>query len=274
MGNTSAPASVLYADITSPVFGEFHKTLIDSARKGKISYRVRHRRPISFKDAPLLASGYGVELALKRTDYIVIDDRNTEEVKTSGGLETGFKLEDQDVADLKPLSASELVSLSLKASSFILQSENPLYTLIKISQDFPRYSTVLAARNVSTDFLTEHRYNRAHLASAGMNVLWINGVQIIERQVDAFTLLDIIRREREIINSVRQLGLTSPEAINLLSHPKVTSVKAGDELQRFDWRDKDEGENVIIWLNNIEKDNRYKSWPSDLNVVSTMQLLA
>jgi UDP-glucose:glycoprotein glucosyltransferase len=269
-GNGSAPASILYADITSPIFGQFHKTLIESARKGKTSYRVRHRRPLSLKSTPLIISGYGVELALKRTDYIVIDDRNTEEAKMGDELQTELKLEDQDVADLKPLSASELASLSLKVSSFIMRSENPFQTLIKISQDFPRYSTAMAARNTSVEFLTEHQYNRGQLLPAGRNVLWINGVQIIERQVDAFTLLDIIRREKKFVNAVRELGLTASEAVSLLSNPKVASVKAEDEPQRFDWRDKDEGENVIVWLNDIEKDKRYGLWPSDLNAVSTI----
>jgi UDP-glucose:glycoprotein glucosyltransferase len=269
-GNISAPASILYVDITSPKFGNFHKTLIDSARKGKISYRVRHRKPLSLKSTPLIISGYGVELALKRTDYIVIDDRNTEDVRTEEELKTEIKLDDEEVADLKPLSASELASLSLKVSSFIMQSENPFQTLIKVSQDFPRYSTAMAARNVSTDFLTEHQYNRGQLVPAGMNVFWINGVQIIERQVDAFTLLDIIRREKKTINAVRELGLSGPEAVRLLSHSDIASVQAEDEPQRFDWRDIDEGENVIIWLNNIEKDKRYEPWPSDLNVVSNI----
>jgi UDP-glucose:glycoprotein glucosyltransferase len=268
-GNSSAPASILYADITSPTFGQFHKTLIRTAREGKTSYRVRHRKPFSLTTTPLEIGGYGVELALKRTDYIVIDDRNEEDVRANiVESKKEIMLDDDELADLKPLSTSELLSLGLKASSFVMQSENPFETLIKLSQDFPKYSTTMAAHNASKEFLAEHSENRGLLVPSGVNIMWINGVQIVERQVDAFTLLDILRREKRLINSVRELGLTGPEAVKLLSHSAVAVAKSGDEPQRFDWTDAAEGENVIVWLNDIEKDKRYEGWPTDLKTVS------
>ena len=67
--------SILYADITSPSFREFHKTVSKTAKEGLTSYRVRYKPNKTAVPQPLLVSGYGVELALKRTDYIVIDDR-------------------------------------------------------------------------------------------------------------------------------------------------------------------------------------------------------
>jgi UDP-glucose:glycoprotein glucosyltransferase len=57
----------------------FHQTLIRTARGGKTSYRIRHRKPLTIRSTPLVIGGYGVELALKRTDYIVIDDRKEDE---------------------------------------------------------------------------------------------------------------------------------------------------------------------------------------------------
>lgn len=273
LGNVSAPASILYADITSPTFGRFHETLIRTARDGRSSYRVRHRKPLNLKAGPMEISGYGVELALKRTDYIVIDDRKEDDVEAiKVDTRTEVTLEDEELADLKPLSTSELLSLGLKASSFVMQSEDPFETLIKLSQDFPKFSTAMAAHNASIEFVMEHSENRALLLPPGMNVLWINGVQIVERQVDAFTLLDILRREKRLIDSVRELGLTGPEAIKLLSHSAVALAKSGDEPQRFDWTDTTEGGNVIIWMNDIEKDKRYEGWPADLQTVSIRSL--
>lgn len=228
-------------------------------------------KPLSLRSIPLEIGGYGVELALKRTDYIVIDDRNEEDIKVNEAeSKQEVMLDDEELADLKPLSTSELLSLGLKASSFVMQSENPFETLIKLSQDFPKYSTAMAAHNASKEFLAEHSENRGLLVPSGMNIMWINGVQIVERQVDAFTLLDILRREKRLIDSVRELGLTSPEAIKLLSHSAVAVAKSGDEPQRFDWTDTAEGGNVIVWLNDIEKDKRYEGWPADLQIVSMM----
>lgn len=271
LGSPSSPASILYADITSPTFGQFHKTLVKTAREGKTSYRIRHRKSLAAEDKPLIIPGYGVELALKRTDYIVIDDREESESKPLSAVpekEVKFEDEGEEFADLKPLSSSELFSLGLKASSFILQSENPLDSLVKLSQDFPKYSSAIASHNVSKDFVTEHEYNRAQLVPAGANIIWMNGVQLIERQIEALDLLDIFRKERKLINGVRDLGLTGSQAIQLLSHEAVATVKAENEPQRFDWRDDIEGGNVIIWMNDIEKDKRYEQWPSSLNAVS------
>lgn len=181
-------------------------------------------------------------------------------------IKTEVVLQDEELADLKPLSASELVSLGLKASSFIMQSENPFEVLTRLSQDFPRYSSAIAAHNVSSDFVEEHRYNRGQLVPAGVNVVWINGLQVQTRQMDAFSMLDILRKERKLLNKFSQLGLTGQQTIRLLSHKDVAFTKADDEPARFDWRD-DGDEDVIIWLNNIEKDRRYNAWPETVQAV-------
>jgi UDP-glucose:glycoprotein glucosyltransferase len=269
LGNLSAPASILYADITSPAFRNFHKTLVKTAREGKTSYRVRHRKSLSGESKPLIVPGYGVELALKRTDYIVIDDRDEDESKTVTAVpEKEVKFEDEELADLKPLSSSELFGLGLKASSFIMQSEDPLDTLVKLSQDFPKYSSAVASHNATDEFVNEHDYNRAQLVPGGFNIWWMNGVQLIERQIEALELLNMLRKERKLINGVRDLGLSGQEAIQLLSHTEVATVKAENEAPRFDWRDEIEGGNVIIWMNDIEKDKRYKDWPVTIQAVS------
>lgn len=269
VGNFTAPSSILYADITSPTFGKFHRTLVGTAREGKSSYRIRHRKPLSYDSKPLAMSGYGVELALKRTDYIVIDDRDEgDAVPAAKQVESEVSLEDEEIADLKPLSTSELSSLSVKAAGFVMQTTDPFLTLIKLSQDFPKFSSIVATQNASFEFVKEHVNNRALMVPAGMNIMWINGLQITDRQIDAFGLLDFLRRERKLIRGVQELGLTGPEAVSLLAHPDIAVVKAEDDTQRFDWRDSSEAGNVIIWLNDIEKDKRYEGWPSELRVVS------
>ncbi|ELR08264.1 hypothetical protein GMDG_03065 [Pseudogymnoascus destructans 20631-21] len=265
-GNLSAPPSILYADITSSEFNQFHKKLIQKAQNQEISYRIRHKKPNAKESKPLVIGGYGVELALKRTDYIVIDDREAEAQVQEESIKMEVVLEDEELADLKPLSASELASLGLKASSFIMQSENPFEVLTRLSQDFPRYSSAIAAHNVSSDFAEEHLYNRGQLVPAGANVVWINGLQVPTRQMDSFSMLDILRKERKLLNKFSQLGLTGSQTISLLSHKDIAFTKADDEPARFDWRDDGDGD-VIIWLNNIEKDKRYDGWPATVRTL-------
>ncbi|KAI0127833.1 UDP-glucose:glycoprotein glucosyltransferase [Xylariales sp. AK1849] len=260
------PEAVLYADITKPNFGSFHTALSDMARKGEISYRLRYRLADRKQLAKLPISGYGVEFQLKRTDYIVIDDREAASKLDAGETAASeFVLDaEEEVTDLKPLSSSELSSLGVKAAAFIMQSEDPFSTLLKLTQDFPKYSASIAAHNESEAFLKEHYFNRGQMVPPGMNVLWMNGVQLIERQIDPYTLVDLLRRERKLIKGIADLGLTGKEAVSLLGHREVTSAKSNDDVRRFDWRDEIEEGRVIIWLNNIEKDKRYADYPTNL----------
>ncbi|KAK0610516.1 UDP-glucose:glycoprotein glucosyltransferase-domain-containing protein [Bombardia bombarda] len=265
---TGSQDVVLYADITSPAFGKYHEAAMAISRKGDASYRVRYRRSPAHPDEALSVSGYGVELALKRTDYIVIDDRDTdtgkapadEAQKPIGGSEVVLD-EEEEVKDIKPLEKSELSSIGMKAASYIMQSDSPFETLLKLTQDFPKYSTSLAKHNVSSEFEAEHVANRQALVPSGLNVLWMNGVQLIDRQIQPFGLVDLLRRERKLIHGVLDLGLTGQEAISLLGHTEVALAKSSDdEPRRFDWRDEIEDGRVIIWLNNMEKDKRYSAF--------------
>jgi UDP-glucose:glycoprotein glucosyltransferase len=258
--------AILYTDITSASFRTFHKTFSKTAKEGKTSYRVRYRAPSKAEDRPLAVSGYGVELALKRTDYIVIDDRATEETakETAAGE---VKLNEEEVADLRPLSTSEVKELSMKAASFIMSSDDPFETLLRLTMDFPKHTSSIASAEISEEFVQEHKANRKLLIPPGYNVVWINGVQVVQRDFEAYSLLESLRHERKLISGLQALGLTGPEAIELLSHPAITLSQIGKEVQRFDWRDEVEGGNVIIWLNDLEKDKRYADWPSSIRAL-------
>lgn len=234
------------------------------------AFRIRYMPPTSFSHTPLVVNGYGIELALKRTDYIVIDDRQAAEEKTASGTSEVNLSEEEDVADLKPLSSSELLNLGLNAASFIMASEDPLDTLAKITQDFPKHAAALALHETSADFITEHGTNREQLLPSGYNVIWINGVQVDDRSVDAFSLLEHLRRERKLISNVQDLGFKADEVVALLSNEEIAKSASGREPQRYDWRDDNEGGSVILWLNDIEKDKRYAAWPSNVTAVSAI----
>ena len=268
--NSDLPTSTLYADIDSPLFGHFHQTLSETARAGRTSYRVRYRPSLSPSNKPLSLSGYGAEFALKRTDYIVIDDRVAEKEKESQQAKeaenVSFQAEEMD--DLRPLSTSEVLGLGIKTSSYILSQENPLETLERVSQDFPKHSSTLSRIEPSTDFLDEHKSNRESYLGAGYNVVWMNGLQVDVRQMDAFALLEKLRHERRLIGSLRNAGLTSPEAVALISHVAIAQSKTNEEVRRYDYRDTLEGGEVIMWLNDIEKDSRYEDWPTHSSAVS------
>ena len=70
--------AVLYANLTSPNFRELHNELLalSTALPPKLTYIFRYVPPNG--DGPITReylSGYGVGLDLKKTDYLVMDDR-------------------------------------------------------------------------------------------------------------------------------------------------------------------------------------------------------
>lgn len=264
----SAPASELWTMYTDPADDAAIRMLARwKERHPDACYRLRYKRSEFTKD-PLSVSGYGVELALKRTDYMVIDDRDAEKDDARSAAAKQSTTPEADVArDVTPLSSSELLDLGLRASSYMLATEDPFASLVKYTQDLPKFASFLASHNASKEFLEEHYLNREQLLPAGYNMMWMNGVQVSPRDVNVFTLLDKLRTERRMISGLSNLGLSASDANELLSHPAIVETQAADEPQRYDFRDAEEGGKVIIWLNDIEKDKRYSEWPKALSAV-------
>ena len=253
----------LYIDPVSQHFPGEYTRWIKAYSPG--SFRLRYKPNATHEGRQLVVSGYGVDLSLKRTDYIVIDDRESGRVRQSGtedALHEDIVLTDGDVSDVSPLSSSDLSNLALNAASYIMSSEDRMQTLGKISQDFPKYSASLAHHNATSGFLREHRANRDLTLRPGANELWLNGQQVSAREVDAYSLLEVLRRERSLVNKLQQQGLTAMESIDLMSHSTVAAAQGKEETQRYDFRDDLEGGNVIIWLNDLERDQRYLEWPN------------
>lgn len=273
-GNSSALPAILYADITAPNFKKWHKTLSSTAKDGKTSYRIRHKPSSKAPASPLVVNGYGVGLQLKRTDYIVIDDRQAGEDKNVAQKPLDTTLNDEeDVADLKPLSKDEVSDLGVKAASFVMQSEEPMDTLLKLVQDFPKYSSVISAHNASDVFVKGHTKNLDQWLLGGLNLISINGLNIPARDVNPYSLLAHLRRERKLINGFRSQGLLVSQIVSLLSHGSDPKMQTQDAPQRYDFRDTAEGGDVIVWLNDIENDPLYKDWPTSLEAVSISTLL-
>ncbi|PHH58845.1 hypothetical protein CDD81_4273 [Ophiocordyceps australis] len=262
----AGPDAILYADMTSNSFAPLHTTLSRAARQLGLRYRIRYRHSTLDKAEPLTVSGYGVDISLKRTDYIVIDDRAAEKDGLQKPLASAAFLDDNSqAADIRPLSTSELALLGMKTASFILESENRLETLIKLTKDFPKYSFSIVAHNVSADFAAEYEQHRADIGRGGINFVWINGLQLAERQIEAFALVQLLRRERKLMDSVRDIGLHGKQAVSLLGHRAIVASKSNKDPLRYDWTDRSEFSKAIIWLNNIEEDARYQEYPTSLN---------
>jgi len=101
-------------------------------------------------------------------------------------------------------------------------------------------------------------------------MFWLNGVYYPEIEFTPFSILNKLRSEREIMGSLTQLGLSPKQALDVLSSKHVQkSLSQGTLLDGvFDASDRAEGGDVVIWLNDLEKDERYAGMPKSLHAVS------
>uniref|UniRef100_A0A8C4VRE1 UDP-glucose ceramide glucosyltransferase-like 1 n=1 Tax=Gopherus evgoodei TaxID=1825980 RepID=A0A8C4VRE1_9SAUR len=202
--NENVPVVILYAEIGTKDFVKFHTVLSEKVQKEEIVYIFRHyvQKPSSRK---MYLSGYGVELAIKSTEYKAVDDIQIKgiflfSVDGEAGEVQGFlfdKLKQMypDLKDnlrefrkhliestnnLEPLKVWELQDLSFQAASQIIST--PVYSALKvmkdIAQNFPiraRYDKIKTS-NFST-FPFKHFHEILGI-QPGEARLFLNGLPI------------------------------------------------------------------------------------------------
>lgn len=89
------------------------------------------------------------------------------------------------------------------------------------------------------------------------------------------SLLKVLREERDIMTGLTSLGLTPEQAVDLVSHESIFAAqREGGAIEgTFDASDREEGSDVIIWWNDIEKDEMYATWGENIQIVSMQEEL-
>lgn len=229
---------ILYSQLSTDSFITWHKKLKSLANDGKIVYVLRHYVQNKSEQKTRL-SGYGVELAIKSTEYKAKDDSKveTDESKEASENEVdevdGFifstlkKLYPDDEEklsnfrkhlidsnkELAPLKVWQLQDLSIQAGQKVANAstEEALDLLKDISQNFPSLAKSLASTTVTKEFLKEMKENQQIIEnelrmSAGESALFINGLQADLDIYDVFTLLDTLKGEANVIEGLNGMG--------------------------------------------------------------------
>jgi UDP-glucose:glycoprotein glucosyltransferase len=91
-----------------------------------------------------------------------------------------------------------------------------------------------------------------------MNIFWINGARVEEKDVSVLGLLGLLRKEKSLMRNMVGLGLERSEALEVLTHSAVASAQkdSGVTDGLFDASDRPEGGGVVVWWNDFEKDKR------------------
>ncbi|XP_063160721.1 UDP-glucose:glycoprotein glucosyltransferase 2 [Candoia aspera] len=277
---------ILYAEVGTKDFATFHKVLSEKAQKEEFVYILRHfvQKPSSEK---MYLSGYGVELAIKSTEYKAVDEsqaeatRNgTEEEENKESEVQGFLFDTlmQNYPDLKdnlkelrkyliessddtePLKLWELQDISLQAASQILST--PVYNALKvmkdIAQNFPVKARSLTRVLVNQQMRKEIEENQKHLRESlelqpGEARLFLNGLPIDLDLRDPFSILETLKIEGKAMHVLHSLGIKG----DLPSKFMRLAARSQDASYALDIR-----HSSIVWVNNIETDPMYNKWPS------------
>uniref|UniRef100_A0A4W6FYV6 UDP-glucose ceramide glucosyltransferase-like 1 n=1 Tax=Lates calcarifer TaxID=8187 RepID=A0A4W6FYV6_LATCA len=282
INKTDVPVVILYAEIGTKKFTSFHKALSEKAQEGKLMYVLRHF-VADPKHQKMLLSGYGVELAIKSTEYKAVDDTKVKVINTEdddndevqgfffGTLKKSHpELQEQLVElrkhllestnDMAPLKVWEMQDLSFQAAARIMSV--PKFDALKLmrdlSQNFPSKARSLTRVAVKQEMRKEIEENQKHLSETigvhpGDGELFINGLHIDLDIHNPFSILDILRGEARVLEGLHNLGIKGEHQGKLLSLP----VNAVDDSYALDIRHP-----AIMWINDIENDAMYRSWPT------------
>uniref|UniRef100_A0A8C9EZ80 UDP-glucose glycoprotein glucosyltransferase 1 n=1 Tax=Pavo cristatus TaxID=9049 RepID=A0A8C9EZ80_PAVCR len=253
------PVVILYAEIGTENFYRFHKLLAIKAETGEITYVLRHYIANPSKEKVYL-SGYGVELAIKSTEYKAKDDTQVKDDPIDevqgflfGKLRQLYPDLSEELKELRkhlvestnemaPLKVWQLQDLSFQTAARILAAPpvDALMVMKDLSQNFPT-----KARLVSTFYLFTLRIQSV--------ICYLQNLQIFFSFPSS--LFDVLRNEARVMEGLHRLGIEGLSLHNVLK----LNIQPSDSDYAVDIRSP-----AISWINNLEVDSRYNSWPSSV----------
>ncbi|KAJ2157653.1 killer toxin resistant protein [Coemansia sp. RSA 552] len=265
---------VLYGDPRADGFTEFHEHLQQLADNQEISYVLRYRPWSGDSDRALGLAGYGAELALKSTEYKVIDDRdlgaNGDHSDSAsapklaeqgeGAFERLFEAEAEPV--VKGLTEKQALALDVQATQMILAADDKLAVLRQLSQNLPRYAHLLAEMPLNDTLVADIG---SDWRKGMQDMVAINGLKLRGEDMDPFHLLEHIRKETSVVEALQGAGLSQSQALDVLMDGSEDTGEDQTESVSFDVRERPNEKKTILWFNDLEKDRRYSHWPSDLS---------
>ncbi|GAA5982339.1 hypothetical protein JCM5350_006149 [Sporobolomyces pararoseus] len=286
IGAPNLPRVIFYASPTSPSFQEIFTFLyqlsnpkpvpVSAKSSGTVAphpprlqfvLRWKPSRSAIASSKKLVLSGYGAALDIKKSDYLAIDDRFS--TPTNGEPNT-----ERAKVKLDAVKKADIPELSLRTAELIISSDDPFTAFTSLTSTFPLVASKLSTLvpEISPQLVSEVSTNQATSPLAQRPLFFLNGVALTEAQVEPFALIRLMRKERKYVTELQGLNInmTSKSAREILITGGTKQVVANEKGmmpnealgELFDATDRQEGGQVIVWWNDLEKDKRYRSWPS------------
>lgn len=283
---------IVYADFMDSSFSGIHEKMLIKVKDENVKYVLRHFHQVTNNTAKVALSGYGVELAVKNSEYKAVDDQKVkgtkkkESAKEEEGddevegflfnrlreLHPHFKDNlDQFKSHLKEsnkelaeLRVWQLQDLSFQACQRIINAAQPekLKVLKELSLNVPMVARTLVKTKVTDNMRDEIKRNQGEFErkqiTAAQTIFHVNGLDVSVDEFDIFKLLSLINGETSSMAALSELDIEMGKAGKLMS----LDIKPEQEDFVIDTRSES-----VQWINDLEKDPQYNYWPSHLQEI-------
>ncbi|QPG73382.1 hypothetical protein FOA43_000692 [Brettanomyces nanus] len=257
----------LYGDFRSGEFRKMFSFLYQSMLSGRLSFVWRYIPDETVQNYELLG-GYGIDMTLKRTDYVVIDDRGfTEEqqqkMKFDGSvvnenISNDEQLQSENVLQVPNLKDEDIKLLGVKLTKLVLDHplDEQLDVLTDMVQDFPKFAASVAGLNYNESDLKILALKS--LQDSQINIpsgLFINNAVVSDLKADMFEVMKVFERELKYSRLLDEIGFNASTANGILStFASYQHNFAKMPYRRYDLSDYSKN---VIYFNDIEKDAQY-----------------
>ncbi|XP_058471290.1 UDP-glucose:glycoprotein glucosyltransferase 1 isoform X1 [Solea solea] len=285
--NPDGPVVILYAEFGKPDFQRLHEVVSSKVSQGLVTYVLRHYLA-NPSGRTVYLSGYGVELAIKNQEYKAKDDTQVQGTEVNatvigendpvdevqgflfGKLKTLYpELKEQlkelrkhlieSTNEMAPLKVWQMQDLSFQTAARILAAPavDALNVMKDLSQNFPTKARSITKTVVNSEIRKEIEENQKFFKGTlglqpGDSALFINGLHIDLDTQDIFSVFEMLRSETRVMDGLRSLHVETPYIHDILK----LNVQPSDSDYAVDIRS-----SAISWINNLETDHRYSSWP-------------
>lgn len=228
-GALKAPWAVFYGSLDNPDFAMWHSHLLAAAMDHKLTYILRWAPPQDSVNSRKLLAGWNLKVQVKRTDYLVIDDRSSS--KSSDEI-------DLDAPNRVP--KDEIPSIGRKLSEYV-SSKGTVDDLVDMTLNLPGRLHLLSGVEPASP---------SRQFPPGANIVLVNGKPVTD--FDAFSFIDLLREESRLNAEVVKLGGT----------PELLGQGIGGDSE-YELRYNVPSDSVL-WLNDIENDSTFEDWSPTL----------
>ncbi|PIC54986.1 hypothetical protein B9Z55_000451 [Caenorhabditis nigoni] len=232
-----------------------------------LNFALRHLS-LSSGTTKVSLSGYGVELALKNTEYKAVDHSTQDLPENLHGLNFRIlknrhtdrqnELESlrenlEKLGEIVPLKQWQLKDLGLKTCERI--QEEGLEEIERVLQDFPIHARTISHRNLNESFTKSIQKFQKSLKIAGIengeNLLALNGriLSKSDSKIDLFELIETMKSEKKVMDRLMEIGSVSEDL----------EIDYSKLLTLFDFSPIDISKNAFdyrkakpVFLNNLE----------------------